>query len=70
VRDNLFFVVVVLLAITAVTAVVSTTPTDSERLQSFHAECAAAGFNAKQCAFLLKLNAHGRSSDAVEATAH
>jgi hypothetical protein len=64
-RHNLFFVAVVLLAITAVTAVVSITPTASERLQSFHAECAAAGFNAEQCAFLFKLSTHGRLAEAA-----
>lgn len=67
VRDNLSLVAVVLLAATVVAAVVRVAPSDSERLQSFQAECAAAGFHAEQCAFLFKLSSHGRSADDAEA---
>jgi hypothetical protein len=70
VRHNLFFVAVVLLATIAIMAVVWIAPSDSERLRSFQAECAAAGFNAEQRAFLFNLSAHGRSPDAADATVH
>jgi hypothetical protein len=62
-RDNLFFVVAVLLVTIAVIAVVWMAPSNSERVQSFNAECSAAGFTAEQCAFLLKLSTRGRSAE-------